>query len=83
MSNVTLTLSISKELKSEMSELKGINWSEETRSFLKNRVERLKALRKLDVALKESKLSDSDIDEISAKIKKGISQKHEQWAKKN
>jgi len=80
--NVTLTLSIPKELKSEILSLKGVNWSEETRSFLKTRVERLKALRKLDLALKESKLTDSDIDEISAKIKKGISQKHGQWSKK-
>jgi uncharacterized small protein (DUF1192 family) len=76
MGNVTLTLAIPKELKNEMSELKGINWSEEARVLLKDRIERLKALRKLDHALKDSKLSLSDIDEISAKIKKAVSQKH-------
>jgi len=81
--NVTLTLSIPAELKNELNELKGVNWSEETRTFLVGRVERLKSLKLLDEALKDSKLTPAAIDEISKKINKGIAKKHEQWTKKN
>ncbi len=76
MSNVTLTLAIPKELKTEMNSITGVNWSEEVRTMLKERIERMKTLKKLDEALKGSKLTTSDIDEISAKIKKASRQKH-------
>ena len=50
---------------------------QEVREFLKQRVERLKTLKKLDESLKDSKITLSDVDEISAKIKKGLAEKYD------
>ncbi|MFH1256871.1 MAG: hypothetical protein V1494_06305 [Candidatus Diapherotrites archaeon] len=77
MANATLTLAIPEKLKKDIRELKEINWSEETRSFLEDRVERLKALRTLDEILKGSRLTEKDIEELGAKIKQGIAKAHE------
>lgn len=76
MRNVTLTLSISKELKNEMAEIKGINWSEETRHFLEDRIKRLKVLQKLDQLTKNSTLTEQHVLEISRKINQGIAVRH-------
>ena len=40
MGSATLTLAIPDKLKKEISEIKGVNWSEETRQFLEERVKR-------------------------------------------
>ena len=68
MKNATLTLSIPRELKEEMTEIKGINWSQETRQFLEERIKRLKVLQKLDTLTKNSSLTEKDVLEISKKI---------------
>lgn len=81
MGDATLTLSVSKKLKQEMNDLRGINWSEETRQFLEQRIERLKALKKLDKLLKNSKLTEKDVEELGAKIKAGIAARHNEKLK--
>lgn len=75
MDNATLTLSISKELKYEMNEIKGVNWSEETRQFLQERVKKIKLLQKLDEITKNSRLTEKDVVEFGRKINKGIAKK--------
>ena len=45
MEKATLTLAIPPKLKDEMNEIKGVNWSEETRQFLQERVQKLKLLK--------------------------------------
>ena len=72
----TLTLAVSTKLKQEMRELKGVNWSEETRQFLQERIKRLKALQKLDELTKDSKLTEEDVIELGRKIKAGIAKRH-------
>ena len=74
----TLTLSIPERLKKELKEIKGVNWSEETRVFLKERIKRLKALKKLDELTKNSEITDEEILELSRKINAGIAKWHEQ-----
>lgn len=77
MGSATLTLSIPEELKRELKGVKGVNWSEETRQFLEERVKRLKALKKLDELTKNSKITDKEILELSRKINEGIAKRHE------
>ncbi|MBI5553390.1 MAG: hypothetical protein HY917_01480 [Candidatus Diapherotrites archaeon] len=43
--NATLTLAVPVKLKKELGELKEINWSQETRKFLEERVKRIKSLK--------------------------------------
>lgn len=76
LSHATLTLGISKKLKDEMKELKSVNWSEETRQFLEERVNRLKVLKKLDDLTKNSELTEEDAIEFGKKIKAGIAKRH-------
>lgn len=76
MENATLTLSVPKKLKLEMAEIRGINWSEETRQFLEQRIQRLKVLQKLDELTKNSTLTESDVLEFGQKINAGIAKKH-------
>ena len=76
MGNATLTLSISDKLKKELGEIKGVNWSEETRQFLEGRVKRLKVMRKLDELTKNSELTEKDVVEFGRKINKGIAKRH-------
>jgi hypothetical protein len=76
MGSVTLTLCVPERLKREISEIKGVNWSEETRQFLEERVKRLKVLRKLDEMTKNSELTEKDILEFGRKINSGIAKKH-------
>ncbi len=76
MDKATLTLSVPKELKKELNELKGVNWSEETRQFLQGRIKRLKALRKLDELTRNSELTEEDAIRLGKKINKGIAERH-------
>ena len=64
----TMTLAVSTKLKNEMRELKGVNWSEETRQFLEERVKRLKVLQKLDEITKNSRLTDWRDHEAKSKL---------------
>ena len=56
--------------------IKGVNWSEETRQFLEERVKRLKILRKLDELTKNSDLTEEDAIEFGRKINEGIAKRH-------
>ncbi len=76
MSNATLTLAIPERLKKELRELKGVNWSEETRQFLEARIKRLKALKRLDELTKNSQLTEQDVIELGRKIKANVAKKH-------
>jgi len=76
MGNATLTLAVPEKLKKELKEIKGVNWSEETRAFLKERVKRLKALKKLDELTKNSKITGEEILELSRRINAGIAKRH-------
>ncbi len=76
MGSATLTLAIPDKLKKEISGIKGVNWSEETRQFLEERVKRLKILRKLDELTKDSDLTEEDVIEFGNNIKIGIAKRH-------
>ena len=76
MGSATLTLAIPDKLKREISGIKGVNWSEETRQFLEDRVKRLKILRKFDELTKDSDLTEEDVIEFGDKIKMGIAKRH-------
>lgn len=76
MDNATLTLAIPKKLKKEMAEVKGVNWSEETRQFLEERVKRLKVLKMLDELTKNSTLTEEDAIKIGRKINEQIAKRH-------
>ncbi|MBI4052953.1 MAG: hypothetical protein HY394_02860 [Candidatus Diapherotrites archaeon] len=75
MVNATLTLSVPEKLKKEIRAMPEVNWSEETRRFLEDRVERLKALRKLDELTKNSRLTEEDAIRIGRQIRKGVAEK--------
>ena len=77
MAQATLTLAISDKLKKEISEIKEVNWSEETRQFLEERVKRLRLLKKLDELTKNSDLTEEDVIEFGHKINKGIARRHD------
>ncbi len=76
MSKATLTLAIPASLKKEMRELKGVNWSQEARQLLEDRVKRLKFLRELDELTKHSTLTEEDAIEFGRKIRAGIAKRH-------
>ena len=76
MPSATLTLAVSEKLKKEMNEIKEVNWSEETRQFLEERVKKLKLLRKLDQLTKNSDLTEQDVIEFGRKINMGIAKSH-------
>lgn len=76
MANATLTVSIPEKLKRELNEVKGVNWSEETRQFLEERVRRLRVLKKLDELTKNSDLNEKDVLEFGRKINAGIARRH-------
>ena len=71
-----VTLAIPKEIKDKMDSLKEINWSEVMRQALSEKVQRLTLLKKLDDLTSGSKLTEEDINKISAKIKEGIAKRH-------
>lgn len=77
MASATLTLAVSSKLKNEMREIKGVNWSEETRQFLQERIKRLKALHKLDELTKNSSLTEKDVLDFGRKIKSDMAKRHE------
>ncbi len=75
MTNTTLTLCVPEKLKKEMCEIKGVNWSEETRQFLEERIKRLRLLKKLDELTKNSDVTERDIIEWGKKINMGIAKR--------
>lgn len=68
----TLTLSVPKRLKDELRKLNDVNWSEETRRFLEERVKRRKALQLLDELTKNSRLTEEDAIGLGRMVNKGM-----------
>lgn len=72
----TLTLSVPKKLKDELRKMKDINWSEETRRFLEERVKRRKIFALFDELTKNSQLTEQDAIDLGRIVNKGMWQKH-------
>ncbi|HIH16879.1 MAG TPA: hypothetical protein HA252_05740 [Candidatus Diapherotrites archaeon] len=53
-----------------------MNWSEETRRFLQEKLKRLKALKTLDDLLRNSELTEQDIEKMAVQLKKEAWQRH-------
>mgnify|MGYP001559423076 CR=1 FL=1 len=70
-----LTLSIPKELKSEMDELPELNWSEIVRELLSEKVKRALLLKKLDKMLENSELTEEDCIRMGREAKKSMHKK--------
>lgn len=76
MEKATLTLAIPKKLKKEISGMKDVNWSEETRQFLEERVRKKKALKILDDFTKNSGLTEDDALKLGREVNKRVWEKH-------
>lgn len=70
MSNTTLTLALPQELKKELLQYKEINWSQETRIFLKNRLRTLKLTKKIEKLTQNNEYNTKTIDETLTKLLK-------------
>lgn len=70
---VSLTLSVSEELKKEMEKFPEINWSEVARASI---IEKIKRFELAELLASKSKLTEKDIKQIGDKIKRGIAEKH-------
>jgi hypothetical protein len=69
---VNMTLSISKELHDKMKCLPEIRWSELARRAIEERVNDLETMNKI---ASKSKLTKKDAEEISKKIKRGMTKR--------
>lgn len=70
-----ITLSLPKDLKSNMDKLPEVNWSEITREFLLEKVKRLTLLKKLDKMLENSELTEEDCIRMGREAKKSMHDK--------
>ena len=61
-----ITLSLPNEVRKEMKQFSEVKWSEVARKAI---VERLETLRMAEELAKKSKLTESDVEEFSKKIK--------------
>jgi hypothetical protein len=68
MDSVTLTLSIPKEMKKELLSFKEVNWSEETRQFLRKKIEILKITRQVEKAISQNEYNKTAINEVLQKL---------------
>jgi predicted CopG family antitoxin len=68
-----ITLSVPDELYEEMKKHPEIRWSEVARQAL---VKKLADLRRLDALLRDSKLSERDVEEVAKSVKEGVWKKH-------
>lgn len=68
-----LTLSVPDDLYQEMKRHPEIRWSEVARQALRRKLEDLK---RLDALLKDSGLSERDVEEFGRKIKSAVWKKH-------
>ena len=68
-----ITLSIPDSLHKRLKKHREIRWSEAIRAMLEKRLEDLELM---DDLTKNSKLTMKDVEEIGAKIKRGIAKRH-------
>ena len=71
-----ITLAIPDELHAKMKLMKEIRWSEIARRAIIERIEDLEVMNKI---ASKSKLTKKDVDEISEKIKRGMSKKFNEY----
>ena len=67
-----ITLSLPDGLKKKMDDFPEINWSEITRGFLYEKVQRLALLRKLDSMLENSELTEEDALRMGREAKRSM-----------
>ena len=68
-----MTLSIPDELHKKMKKMSDIRWSEIARRAIEQRIDDLEVMNKIT---SKSKFTKKDIEELSEKIKSGISKRH-------
>ncbi len=68
-----LTLSVPEDLYAEMRKHPEIRWSEIARQAL---AKKLEDLRQLDAILAKSKLTEKDVEDLSATIKRGVGERY-------
>ena len=69
---VSVTLSVPEELKIEMDEYPEINWSEIARQAIRSK---LIILKKMDLILSKSRLTEKDALEIGRKVNKAVAKR--------
>ena len=69
---VSITLSVPEELKVEMDEHPELNWSEIARQAIR---EKLAVLKKMDILLAGSKLTEKDAVSIGRKVNKAVAKR--------
>lgn len=69
---VSITLSVPEELKTEMDGHPEMNWSEIARQAIK---EKITILKKMDLLLSKSKLTEKDALEIGKKVNKAVAKR--------
>lgn len=70
---VSVTLSVPEELKVEMDHHPEMNWSEVARQAIK---EKIAVLKKMDLLLSKSKLTEKDALELGRKVNRGLAKKY-------
>lgn len=66
---VSITFTVDETTKSDMDRFSWINWSELAREIFLKKIQKEETLEKLDKIMKNSQLTDKDIDELSRKSK--------------
>ncbi|MBI5393099.1 hypothetical protein HZA96_04470 [Candidatus Woesearchaeota archaeon] len=69
---VSITLSVPEELKDEMDKHPEMNWSEIARQAIR---EKMLILRKMEQLLSKSRLTENDVEQFAAKVKKNATKK--------
>ena len=72
---VSVTLSIPQKLREKMKEHDEIRWSDVMRAIIQRKLEELD---ELDRIASKSKLTQKDVDEISAKVNEGMAKHFEE-----
>lgn len=72
---VSITLSVPEELKKEMDKHPELNWSEIARQAI---TEKIRILKKMDLLLANSKLTEEDAIELGRKVKTGLAKRYKE-----
>ena len=72
-----MTLAIPEELHKKMKGFSDIRWAEVARNAIEQRIEDLEVMNRI---ASKSKLTKKDVDEISKKIKKGVTKRFNEYA---
>ncbi len=68
----SVTLALSDEVKGEMEGFSWVNWSELARKGIIKRINRFRAIEKLIKITKKSKLTESDVKELTDKVNEAV-----------